>query len=60
MCYGMGCKYEYNFGPHEMTGECSIYHLLGTDKMPEDAECKKEEENERIREITESKSGTTK
>ena len=56
----MGCKYEYNFGPHEMTGECSIYHLLGTDKMPEDAECKKEEENERIRKITESKSGTTK
>ena len=38
MCYGT-CKYEYSFGNHEMTGECSIYHLLGTDQMPEDAEC---------------------
>lgn len=38
MCYGT-CKYEYSFGPHEMTGECSIYLLLGTDNMPEDATC---------------------
>ena len=48
MCYGMGCKYEYNFGPHEMTGECSICDLLGTDGMPEDVMCTtKCEENEK-------------
>ena len=36
----MGCKYEYNFGPHELTGECSIpFEILGTNDMPEDAVC---------------------
>lgn len=34
MCYGMGCPYEYSH-----SGECSIYHLLGTDKMSSDAAC---------------------
>ena len=38
MCYGT-CKYEYSFGPHEMTGECSIYEKLGTSEMPKDAAC---------------------
>ena len=55
----MGCKYEYNFGPHEMTGECSIYHLLGTDKMPEDAMCTtkcEESEKENEDEIQNTKS----
>lgn len=39
MCYGT-CKYEYHFGPaSEMSGECSIYKLLGTEQMPDDATC---------------------
>ena len=43
MCYGNGCKYEINYGPHELTGECSISDKLGTNDMPLDAECKRGE-----------------
>lgn len=57
MCFGMGCKYEYNFGPHEITGECGISSLLGTDKMPEDAECERSKADEHIREASEVQSG---
>lgn len=44
MCYGI-CKYEYSFGLHELTGECSICNLLGIEDMPSDAECMREDED---------------
>ena len=53
MCYGI-CDYEYS------NGECSIYHLLGTNEMPKDAACKnpiyegEDEADERLRETSES------
>lgn len=34
MCYGMECNYEC-----PITGECSIYEKLCTDKKPNDAMC---------------------
>ena len=40
MCYGMGCKYEIDYGHHELTGECSLpFEILGTSEMPKDATC---------------------
>ena len=57
MCYGMKCPYELP------DGKCSISWIAKDlyDEMPDDAECmqiheERNEEDERIREITESKS----
>lgn len=42
MCYGMKCKYEQAW-----TGECTLSpSVLGSDSMPGDVECMKEEEEQ--------------
>ena len=37
----MGCKYEYGCIGSEFDGTCTIQDKLGTDEMPQDAECQK-------------------